>query len=128
MSDLSQKTDDELAKWQAGWNTSSHYYLLAEKEWERRARIEQHNLNLHLTQEQTKMLKSSLQTSAKVTIAATLIGAIVGAVVQAILPEMIRKAPKTTTQQTTQPETKPVTSVARPEKTIDKVPYVILSK
>jgi hypothetical protein len=79
--DLKNKSDDELARWQAGWKQHGHHHILAQKEWERRARERQHELDLALMFKQVQWMKYSVVAS----VIAALLGAIVGAVLQASL-------------------------------------------
>jgi len=79
--DLKNMNDVELAKWQVDWKEHSHCYVLAQKEWERRAREKQHELDLDLMFKQVQWMKYSVIASAT----SALIGAIVGAVLQAWL-------------------------------------------
>jgi hypothetical protein len=44
MTDLTRMTDEELAQWQA--RQKGEFLILSEQEWQRRARVEQHDLNL----------------------------------------------------------------------------------
>jgi hypothetical protein len=92
MVDLTQMTYEELAQWQA--RQKGEFLILSEQEWQRRTRVEQHDLNIKLLEEQARIMKSGNRTIAIFTITATLLGSIVGAVVQATLPEMMKKITK----------------------------------
>ena len=74
-------SDQELASWQAEWKQNSNFHILAEKEWERRARERQHELDLALMFKQVRWMKYSVMAS----VIAALLGAIVGAILQASL-------------------------------------------
>lgn len=121
MTDLTKMTEFELARYQMGWKEHTESFRLADLEWKRRERNEQHNLNLQLLEEQAKIMKSSNRTIAIFTITATLLGSIAGAVVQATLPELMKKPPKTPAQQSTQPDTKTSTSGIYSESKAGKV-------
>lgn len=74
---LSDMTDNELAQWQAGWKPGTENHILAEKEWARRERIAQHDLDLELIAKQVRWMKYS--------IIASVISALIGAVVGSLL-------------------------------------------
>lgn|SRR4030042_3726218 len=59
MDDLTKMTPEELANWQSQWKPHSPHYILAEKEWQRRERLHQHELDLELIQKQVKWMKFS---------------------------------------------------------------------
>ncbi len=122
MTDLTKMTEFELARYQMGWKEHTESFRLADLEWKRRERNEQHDLNLKLLGEQSRIMKSSNRTIAIFTITATLLGSIAGAVVQATLPEMMKKPPKATTQQNTQPDIKTLTLGVHPGSKADRVP------
>jgi hypothetical protein len=88
--DLKNKTDDELAKFQADIRGRVEYDILIEKEWERRARIKQHELDVKLMTKQVNAVKFS----AILGVAAVIAGAIVGASLQ----YMLREPPQQCTQ------------------------------
>ena len=71
---LKKKTPDQLAEWQAQFRIHSDTDILAEREWERRARVEQH-----------KSLRINIILSSSIAVAAAILGAIVGAVSTALL-------------------------------------------
>ncbi len=90
-------SDEELARWQAGWKTSTDHYILADKEWQRRAREEQHNLNLGLLKNQHSLNLQILkkQTSLmKGSIVVGFIGVILGAILGAYLSVTLSKEPQ----------------------------------
>jgi hypothetical protein len=55
--DLKKKSPEELSLWQAGWKPRSEYDILAEKEWQRRFMLEQHELDKYLLKQQVKWMK-----------------------------------------------------------------------
>lgn len=75
---LINMSDDELAKFQEGCQPDSYPYIIAEKEWQRRERIEQHKLDLDLINKQVKWMKFS----AILGVVSVIIGAVVGAYLQ----------------------------------------------
>jgi hypothetical protein len=78
---LKEKSADELAKLQAGYRPGSDHWILAEKEWDRRARKEQHELDLALILKQVRWMKYSVMAS----VIAALLGAAIGALLQSLL-------------------------------------------
>jgi hypothetical protein len=85
--DLSKKSDEELAAFRANKVDTSEYAILADKEFEKRARQKQHELERELLAEQHKLdlelvIKQVhwMQFSAILGVAGTIVGAIVGAV------------------------------------------------
>ena len=78
---LKKKSDDRLADWQSQFHPNSDTYILAEKEWQRRERLEQHELDLKILREQTKWMKFS----AALGVVAVIVGAILGAYLQSKL-------------------------------------------
>jgi len=78
---LKTKSDEELAKWQSSWKPESQLYILAEKEWERRARERQHELDVALILKQVRWMRYSVVAS----VVAALSGAVIGALLQAWL-------------------------------------------
>jgi hypothetical protein len=92
MDDLKNKSDQELAQWQAGWKPSTDKYILAEIEWANRAREKQHkldqallknqhDLNLLILEKQSKLTKLSIS----VGFIGVIVGALLGAYMQAVL-------------------------------------------
>lgn len=73
--DLRKKSDKALAAFRADKNVTSVYAILADKEFERRVRVKQHELDLKLIAKQVTWTKFTAILGS----AATLIGAIVGA-------------------------------------------------
>lgn len=78
MTDLTKMSDEELARWQAGWKEQTEYFILAKKEWERRDRLKQHELDLQLLSRQVRWMKFAVIA----TILSTLLGVILGAYLQ----------------------------------------------
>ncbi|ODC02034.1 hypothetical protein A3197_21550 [Candidatus Thiodiazotropha endoloripes] len=92
MDDLKNKSDQELAQWQAGWKPSTDKYILAEIEWANRAREKQHqldqallksqhDLNLIILDKQSKLTKLAIS----VGFIGVLVGALLGAYMQSAL-------------------------------------------
>lgn len=73
--DLTKMSEDELVKWQAGWKSTSHYYLLAQREWQRRAKVEQQEADNRIIEKQIKLTRFSMIITAIATIAAAILGA-----------------------------------------------------
>src|SRR3989304_2461252 len=78
MTDLTKMSDEALAKWQAGWKEHTEYFILAKKEWERRDRLKQHELDLKLMARQVRWMKFAVIA----TILSALLGVILGAYLQ----------------------------------------------
>jgi len=88
MEDLEDKSYRALAQWQAGWKPSTDKYILAELEWERRAREKQHLLDQELLNNQHELNLIILEKQSKLTkfsIAVGFIGVVIGAVLGAFM-------------------------------------------
>ncbi len=127
---LSNMLDIELASWQANSNNEIVRAIVAEKEWQRRARLEQdqftkanmerqNEINTSLVEKQVKWIKFS----AILTAVATLAAGIAGSLVTYMLTTESQKQTKATaTQQINQPHIETSTSASHPGKKPDKVP------
>lgn len=80
--DLTKLSNEELARMSTAVPRSLEIETLCKIEFERRAREDQHKLNIELLNAQTKMMKTSNAIIAVATVFAALLGAIVGAVLQ----------------------------------------------
>jgi hypothetical protein len=88
MDDLKNKSDQELAQWQAGWKQYTENYILAEIEWANRAREKQHKLDQALLQNQHDLNLLILEKQSKLTklsISVGFIGVVVGALLGAYM-------------------------------------------
>ena len=77
---LEKMSDAELAGWQSGWKTNTDKFILADREWTRRAMERQHHFNLQILEKQREMTKMTVLW----TVAATIVGAILGAVLTTV--------------------------------------------
>lgn len=94
---LPGKTDEELAVCQSKWQPNSDGHILIEKEWQRRARIAQHELDVKLIKDQVKWMKFS----AIVGVVAALAGVCLAAFLQHKFPPRQPKESKPPFQATT---------------------------
>lgn len=90
--DFSKRPNDELAELRPNKLDTSLDAILIDKEFERRARLEQHQLDLQLIAKQVRWMKFS--------VAATIISALLGVIVGAYLQ---RNSPPAQPQMTTRP-------------------------
>jgi hypothetical protein len=97
---LINKTDDELAKYQAEMRGRSDIEILIEKDWERRARIKQHELDIKLMARQIRATRFA----AILGVIATIIGAIFGAILEPWLKYKVLQKPPEEKQPITQEE------------------------
>lgn len=114
--ELKSLSDAELAARHNNSGPGSLTIILADKEFERRARVEQHELNMKLMAEQERWMKSTAKVSAWVTLAAALIGATAGVLLTFWLqgtPPPMKSEPQKTQVQT---QSEPSTSIDRKEK------------
>jgi len=74
--ELKNKSAEQLANWQSGWKPRTPYDILAEKEWQRRFMLEQHELDKHLLKQQVKWMKFSAIIG--------FIGILIGAIITAL--------------------------------------------
>jgi hypothetical protein len=104
-------SEEELTSFRANAKENSFEVILAEREFERRAREAQHTLDLRLIGEQVRWMKFA----AMLTAAATLIGAIVGGTAGAILTWWLQRNPPQARLQPSAPaqESEPSSSVDR---------------
>lgn len=127
---FAQMPDIELASWQASGDSELVRAIIAEKEWQRRERIEQHEnnkneielqhqKNTELVKEQVKWVKISAIVTATATILAALLGWYLADKSQG-LKEQLRL--KSELLQQIELRTKNTTSETPPERTPDKVP------
>jgi hypothetical protein len=70
MGDLTGMNDDDLARWQAGWQPGSEKYIRAEKEWERRRANHEFGL-------QRALAKSTMIWSAVISLVGVIVGALI---------------------------------------------------
>ncbi len=108
--DLKNKSDDELAQFQADMRGRVEYEILIERDWERRARIKQHELDIELMCKQVR----SMRFAAILGVIATLVGAIIGACLQYKLSQQ----PIGNTRPIVQQEILPSSAVDRPIETV----------
>jgi hypothetical protein len=123
---LKKKTDDQLAAWQSQFRPGSDTFILAENEWRRREKLEQHRYNkeqielqhernMELVKKQVRWIKFSAIITAIATLSAVVLGW--------YLSELKSlKFPKSDSQQIVQPQTKTSTLASRSEKINGKVP------
>jgi hypothetical protein len=109
---LKKISDDELVRFQGQHENNAAYRILAEHEFQRRERAEQHQLDLDLVFKQVRWMKFS----AMLGIFGTVTGAIVGAVLTYWLqdkpsPKQLESPPRSS-----QRESVPSASVDRTEK------------
>ena len=127
---LKKMSDSELTKYQSGWKFGCESYLLADREWQRRERIKQHEFNkeelelqhqknTELVKEQVKWVKYSAIVTGTATILAALLGWYLGRESQQ-LKEQLRL--KTELLQQIELRTKNTTSEIRPVQIPGKVP------
>jgi len=98
MENLKNKSDEELAIWQAGWKVLNENYILANNEWEKRARARKHQLDLSLLEKQHELNLTIVKEQSKLTkvsISVGFIGVILGAVLGASLPLLLQTEPAT---------------------------------
>ena len=99
--ELKNISDSELATIQASNHHQSEEYILAEKEWQRRERLKQHELDLVLMSKQVRAMKFS----AILGVVAVLAGAIVGAIIAPWLQYKLSKQLQTTKEVSSQYKT-----------------------
>ncbi len=100
-------SDEELARWQAGLKTSTDHYILADKEWQRRARKEQHDLNLTLLKNQHDLNLQILNKQSKLTklsIVVGFIGIILGVILGAYLPTSLSRESQVNQKESLKPQ------------------------
>jgi hypothetical protein len=78
---LKTKSAEELAEWQESLQGSTKYELLAKEEWGRRARADQHELDLKLISKQI----GAMRFAAILSSISVIVGAILGVVLSLIL-------------------------------------------
>jgi hypothetical protein len=110
--ELRKKSDDELVRFQGQHENVADYRILAEKEFQRRERQEQHKLDLELIVEQGQWLKFS----AILGILGTIAGAIIGAVLIYWLQDKPSPKQSESPPRSSQQESAPSTSVDRTKK------------
>ncbi|MDQ7838801.1 MAG: hypothetical protein RDU59_09990 [Thermodesulfobacteriota bacterium] len=88
--DLTIMSDLQLAEYKQGCREDNPRAVLVEKEFERRARLEQHKLDLILIGKQVQWMKFS----AILGVVAALVGAIIGAYLAVKMPEFLKKQPQ----------------------------------
>jgi len=96
MENLKNKNDEQLAEWQAGWKPSTDNYILANNEWENRARARKHELDLSLLEKQHELNLEIVKEQSKLTkvsISVGFIGVILGAILGASLPLLFQSNP-----------------------------------
>lgn len=80
---LKEMSPEKLAEWQAGWKESTDKHILAEKEWQRRFMLEQHELDKRLILEQVKWMKISVVVG--------FLGILIGAVITGLVTFLAQK-------------------------------------
>jgi len=101
--ELKTKTDEELADWQA--TVGKPHFILAENEWRRREKLEQHGLNKEIIQRQHEfnLIVSKKQSRLLVaSIVAALVGVILGAILSSWLPTILSAGKQETPMQSAQ--------------------------
>jgi hypothetical protein len=104
--ELKKLSPEELAETRWGYKDNTPVAILIEKEFERRARIEQHELDLKLVLKQVRWMKFSVIA----TILSALLGIILGAYLQRNWPTIQPTMPK----QLIEPQTLGSTSAHQP--------------
>jgi hypothetical protein len=113
---LKKMPDDELVRFQGQHENNAQYRILAEKEFQRRERAEQHELDLNLIADQVRWMKFSAILSAAAAIVAAIVGAIGGAILTFWLQSKLLQRQLELQPRSSQQESAPSTSVDRKEK------------
>jgi hypothetical protein len=115
--ELRKKSDDELVRFQGQNENVADYRILAEKEFQRRERLEQHKLDLELMAKQVRWMKFAAILTASFSIIAAIVGAIAGAILTLWLQDKPSPKQSESLPRSSQQESAPSTSVDRTEKT-----------